>query len=123
MRIFGYAYEAFDGPVVSFAVQRSWARNNGETLVRFLSATAKASRWLFDTNNRDQAVRILQRNAKVDAEIALKNYDLWFGPQAMMARDLALPASGIQAYLDLRGSKADVSKYLDMTYAKRALER
>jgi NitT/TauT family transport system substrate-binding protein len=121
MRVFGYAYEAFDGPVVSFTVQRSWARKNRDNLVRFLRASAKASRWLFDPNNRDRAVQILQRNAKIDAESALANYDLWFGSRAMMAKDLALTKAGVQAYLDLRGSKADAGTYLDMTYAQEAL--
>ncbi len=124
MKVFAYAYEAFDGPVISFAANKTWAAKNGDTVVRFLRATAKASRWLFDPANRDRAVEILERHTKATKSNAEKNYDLFYGPRAMMAKDLALPAAGVQAYLDIRGTKGrDPASYLDMSYAQKALGR
>lgn len=122
MKFLGYAYEAFDGPVVSFAVQKAWAARNSGSLVGFLRATAKAADWLFDHTNKDRAVAILQHYAKVSKADGDKNYDLWYGQRSMMARHLDLPATGVQAYLDLHGSKENPAKYLDMSFARRALE-
>ena len=119
--LLGYSYEAFDAPLVSIAVQRKWATTNADTLVRFLRATAKASRWLADPANRAQAVAILVKVASTPESDAQKTYDLYFDREKIMSVDLQLPVTGVQKWLDLRGSKEPPSKFMDMSYLARAL--
>ena len=123
MRIFGYAYEAFDGPLVTLAVQNKWARANADALTRFLRATVKGSRWLHDAANKDKAIALLMRTIKCTEMEARKSYELYFGPLGIVADDLALSADGVRKYLDLRGSKADPAKFIDLSYLNRALGR
>lgn len=123
MRKLGAAFEAFDGPQVVFTVQRAWAKANADTLVGFLRAAAKGMRWLYDPKNREAAADVLVKAIGGDREDALKTYDGYLGSDQIMARDLEITPAGIQAYLDLKGSKESPEKYLDLTYLKAALKR
>ena len=64
MRILGHAFEVFDGPLVSIAVQNKWAKANSDTLVSFLRATVKGSRWLHDPANKQKAMSLLMAATK-----------------------------------------------------------
>jgi ABC-type nitrate/sulfonate/bicarbonate transport system substrate-binding protein len=121
MHKLGYAYEAFKGPIIAFAAQRQWAKAHSDAVVRFLRATADAARWLNDPKNRDSAVAILMKRTHSNLSDAQKNYDLWYGPDQIMAKDLALPLDGVQAYLSLDGIKDPPSKFVDMSYAEKAV--
>jgi NitT/TauT family transport system substrate-binding protein len=122
MHKLGYAFDAFNGPIIAFAVQRTWAQKNSDALVRFLRAAAQGARWLADVKNRDSAVAILMKRTKSNRSDAQKNYDLWYGPNQIMAKNLALPLEGIQSYLTLRGIKKAPAKFVDMSYANKAMQ-
>jgi ABC-type nitrate/sulfonate/bicarbonate transport system substrate-binding protein len=121
MRKLGYAFQAFPGPIIALAVQRTWARAHASTLVRFLRAVNEASDWLADSKNRDQAVAILMKRTHASKQDAEKNYDLWYGPDKIMASKLDLPLNGVEAYLSLNKIKRPPSDFVDMSYAKKAL--
>ena len=123
MRILGYAFEAFDGPLVALAVQNKWAKANADALTRFLRATVRGARWLHDVVNKEKAIALLVRTIKCSEMEARKSYDLYFGPLGIVAEDLALSADGVRKYLDLRGSRADPAKFIDLSYLERALGR
>jgi ABC-type nitrate/sulfonate/bicarbonate transport system substrate-binding protein len=122
MHKLGYAFDAFKGPIIGFAAQRAWAQKNSDTLVKFLRATAEGARWLSDRKNRDRAVAILVKRTKSSPSNAEKNYDLWYGPDQIMANALELPLAGVQAYLTLDDLKGPPSKYVDMSYATKAVQ-
>ena len=121
MRKLGYAFEAFDGPQVVYTVQKDWARKNEDTLVRFLRAAARGMAFLYDPANREASADILVKTIGGTKEDALKNYDDWMGPNKVMAENLAITPQGLKAFLDLRGSKEDPAKFLDLSYLEKAL--
>ena len=121
MHKLGYAFQAFNGPIIAFAAQKTWARAHSDALVRFLRAVNEASDWLADPKNRDRAVAILMKRTKSSKDDAEKNYDLWYGPDKIMASKLALPLDGVQAYLTLDKIDRPPSDFVDMSYAQKAL--
>ena len=123
MKRFGTAFEAFEGAGVVFAAQDSWAKDNAESVVKFLRAAAKAQRFFYDPKNKDKAVDILvKKTHQPEADIA-KNYDAVYGPNKIMSPDLVLTDKLLQPWLDLRGSSEKPARYIDLTYWKRALGR
>ena len=119
MNKLGYAYEAFGGPQVVYTVQKDWAKKNEDTLVRFLRAAKQGMDWLYDPKNRDEAANVLVKSIGGTREDALANYDDWMANK-VLAEGLALTPAGIKAFLDLRGSKDDPAKFLDMSYLAKA---
>ena len=45
------------------------------------------------------------------------------GPNKVMAENLRITPQGLQAFLDLRGSKEDPAKFLDLSYLEKALAK
>ncbi len=121
--VLGHAFEVFDGPLVSLATQRKWAKANPETVVRFLRATIRGSRFLHDPANREASIALLVRATKCTPDEARKSYDMFFGPLGIISVDLALSPEGVQKYIDLRGGKERAEKFLDATWLARALGR
>ena len=104
-------------------MQKDWARKNEDTLVRFLRAAARGMAFLYDPKNREASADILVKTIGGTKEDALKNYDDWMGPNKVMAENLAITPQGLKAFLDLRGSKEDPAKFLDLSYLEKALEK
>lgn len=117
----GYTFEAFDGHYLVFATTSAWARANPETLTRFLRATIRGSRWLYDPQNRAAAVDILVKAIKTTPEDAAKTYDLYFGKENILAKDLALKPERLQPYLDIRKSTSKPERFVDLQYLDAAL--
>ena len=123
MKTMGYAWEAFDGPQVVFTVQKSWAEKNEAKLVSFLRANVRAMDFLYDPQNREKAAEILVKSIGGTREDALANYDEWMGKNKVMAEKLAITPAGIKAFLDIRDSKEDPNKFLNLTYLQKALAK
>jgi NitT/TauT family transport system substrate-binding protein len=123
MKRFGTAFEAFEGAGVVFAAQDSWAKDNAESVVKFLRAAAKAQRFFYDPKNKDKAVEILVKKTHQPAADIAKNYDAVYGSNKIMSPDLELNDKLLQPWLDLRGSSEKPARYIDLTYWKRALGR
>jgi ABC-type nitrate/sulfonate/bicarbonate transport system substrate-binding protein len=123
MKIMGYAWDAFEGPQVVFTVQKAWAQKNEDKLVSFLRAASRAMDFLYDPKNRDKAADILVKSIGGSRDDALANYDEWMGKNKVMAEKLAITPAGIKAFLDLRDSKEDPNKFLNLTYLQKALAK
>jgi ABC-type nitrate/sulfonate/bicarbonate transport system substrate-binding protein len=120
MRKLGYAYEAFGGPQVVYTVQKDWAKKNEDTVVRFLRAAKRGMDWLYDGRNREKAADILVKSIGGTREDALLNYDDWVTNNKVLAEGLEVTPAGIKEFLDLRGSKDDPNKFLDLSYLRKA---
>jgi len=123
MKTMGYAWEAFDGPQVVFTVNKAWAQKNEDTLVRFLRAASRGMDFLYDKQNREASAEILVKSIGGTKDDALQNYDEWMGANKVMAEKLAITPAGIKAFLDIRDSKADPAKFLDLSYLQKALAK
>jgi len=123
MKRFGTALEAFEGAGVVFAAQPKWAKDNADSVVRFLRAAAKAQQLFYDPSNKAKAVEILVKDTRQPVADIEKNYDAVYGPNRIMSPNLELTDKLLQPWLDLRGSSEKPARYIDLTYWKRALGR
>lgn len=62
-------------PWLDVFVRKSWVKENGPTLVRYLRGLHKATKWIEDPKNRDEMIKLVIELAKVDAETARISYD------------------------------------------------
>ena len=111
------------------AAQRAWARQHGDTLVRYITAHIAALDWLYAPANRSEALQILERRLGVDARSAERSYAELLA-QESLARKAALDVDGIRAVLALRRRFApspppssDPARYYDLSYYEKALSR
>ncbi|MBM4299669.1 MAG: ABC transporter substrate-binding protein, partial [Deltaproteobacteria bacterium] len=118
------------GPTLRYGVftRRQWARENGETLVRYLAAQIEAQRWLFDPANREKAIDMMLRQRKMARELAAGIYEMDVGPNGL-AKDAAIDVERFRNVLRFRaevegswGGKAPApERYYDTSYHKKAL--
>jgi ABC-type nitrate/sulfonate/bicarbonate transport system substrate-binding protein len=108
-------------------VMRPWARQNADTLVRYLQAIIEGYRWSADAANRAEAAAIVAKYLEVDADVAAHSVEAGVGPQGGLARDARIDMAGFGNTLKLRAEmmggnrNADPQKYLDLSYYGRAL--
>jgi NitT/TauT family transport system substrate-binding protein len=121
MKRLGFGYEGLEAPQILFTIQRDWGKKNEDTLVRFLKATLKASRWLYDPKNKEAAANVLVKAIGGSHEDALMSYDYFFGQGRVAAHELEVTPAGIKAFLDLRNSEDKPEKYLDLSYLNKTL--
>ncbi len=121
------------GPYLATAgcVMRDWAKDNSDTLVRYIQAYVEGLRWALDAGNKDEVVALLSERMKLPADVAEDTYKLAADPAlAYFARDAALDFEGFSNVLKLRaeiegqwgGKPPPAEKYIDLSWYKRALE-
>jgi ABC-type nitrate/sulfonate/bicarbonate transport system substrate-binding protein len=111
-------------------VMRGWARQNGETLERYLAAYVESLRWVREPANRAQAVGLLTDKLKLSEPVAQRTYDLLVDPAFGFNVDARFDPEGFRNLLALRaevqrkGEEAVApERYIDLGYYERALKR
>jgi ABC-type nitrate/sulfonate/bicarbonate transport system substrate-binding protein len=115
--------------VGAFAV-RSWARDNGPVLERYLAAYVEALRFILDRNHRAAAVDLLVDKLKLDRHVAERTYDLLAVPATGFTPDAKFDVEGFRNMLALRAEierkpqteAAPPERYVDLSYYERALK-
>jgi ABC-type nitrate/sulfonate/bicarbonate transport system substrate-binding protein len=105
---------------------RSWARNNSDTLVRYLQAYIEGVRWVLDPANKDEATKLLAERLDLSPDIATAVYAVVTDKTEGFAKDGQFDLEGFNNVLKLRaeyegGAPAAAEKYLDLSYYQRAL--
>ena len=62
-------------PFTVWAVNTNWAKNNGDKIRAYVKTYGRAIRWLYDTRNKDEAVKILMKNTKSAEKDSADTYD------------------------------------------------
>jgi ABC-type nitrate/sulfonate/bicarbonate transport system substrate-binding protein len=83
----------------AYCTTRTWARQNEETLYRFLTAQRKAHQWLYDSKNRDEAIRILAKATNTDQQEAAQTYALWIEQKTLSLEGETTPGA-VKAMID-----------------------
>jgi ABC-type nitrate/sulfonate/bicarbonate transport system substrate-binding protein len=111
----------------SITVQRGWAREHSDELVRFLRAFSRAVDWIYDPANKEEAIAILAERSKQDEKYARLSYDLVVAQEHMYAEKGRIRPAGMQAVLELLAEIGEMSrplppvdKYIDTSYWERA---
>ena len=103
-------------------VLRSWGQANADTLVKYLQAYVEGWRWVFDPNNRAEAVALLAERLKIPADVAALSFD---GTKNDFNREGQIDLEGVKNALQLRarfegGTPAAPEKYIDLSYYDKA---
>jgi ABC-type nitrate/sulfonate/bicarbonate transport system substrate-binding protein len=109
------------------AARRNWAAGHADALMRYISAHVAALDWLYDPENRSEAVQLLAQRLNLDAPAAERSYAELL-EQHGAARKGVLDVEGIRTVLALRAkyassrpSAADPARYYDLSYYVKAL--
>jgi ABC-type nitrate/sulfonate/bicarbonate transport system substrate-binding protein len=108
--------------------RRSWAMRNRDSLVGFIRASSGAIDWLFDPQNRAEAVAIYRRHLpNVSEDDAQRHLDALLGEREGFTRGGALDSQGMMTVLRLRSefglpkkTLTDPARYLDQRYRHAA---
>ena len=122
LNVLGYTYEAYEGAYIGVTARSDWLKSHDAETVKFLRAVVRGGRWVRDPANREEAIAVLRKAIGGDADDAARTYDLYYGKQSIMARDLALSDQDIQGYLTLRASKDTPGRYIERRYLEQAVQ-
>ncbi|MET0691280.1 MAG: ABC transporter substrate-binding protein [Candidatus Binatia bacterium] len=110
------------------ATRREWANTNEDLVVRFNRAMIRATDWLQDTKNKDEAVQLLLGETKNNKARAESLYNLTLSPTMGLTPRSRIDMEGIRTIIELREvaglMKAPVpkpEKYVDERFYKKAL--
>ena len=98
-------------------------------MIAFIRGYVQAIDWLYDPANRDEAVKILQKNVpEMSADLAQQSYAELLNPQDGFSRGARVNFHGLRTVLALRSRYAeppkkltDPSKYYDPDYYNSAM--
>jgi ABC-type nitrate/sulfonate/bicarbonate transport system substrate-binding protein len=118
------------GPVLRYGVftRRQWARDNSDTLIRYLAAHILAQRWIMNPENKNRVIDMVMQQRKLSRELAAGLYEMDIGPDGL-AKDAAIDVTRFSNVLKFRaevegswGGKAPApDRYYDASYHKKAL--
>lgn len=83
-------------------LNRPWAAANPEAAKGVTQALADAAAWIYDSANRDEAVRVLAEYTGIDTDIVQDAYDFMVVDQKAISPDLTVPAASLRNILILR---------------------
>ena len=108
-------------------LMRSWAREHGVTLERYIATYIVALRWVRDPANRAENIALLTEKLKISSKEAERTYELLMDPAFGFTPDAKLDLEGFKNVLALRaeiegGTPAAPERYLDLGYYERAMK-
>jgi ABC-type nitrate/sulfonate/bicarbonate transport system substrate-binding protein len=109
--------------------RRSWASRHRTQVIAFIRAYARSVQWLYQRNNRNEAIAILRQNVPaMSAEMAAQTYRELLNPQRGFFPNAQMDMAGLRTVLALRSRYAlphrvldDPLKYYDSTYYDAAM--
>ena len=111
------------------ATRRSWARANKEKVIGFVRGYVEGIDWLYDKNNREEAIKILMKNLpQMTPQLAEKSYDELLDPKDGFFHQGKVNIDGLKTVLALRSrygmpkkELTDPMKYYDPDYYQAAM--
>jgi ABC-type nitrate/sulfonate/bicarbonate transport system substrate-binding protein len=111
------------------ATRRSWAKQNKSSVIAFIRGYVQAIDWLYNTANREEAVRILEKNVpEISPGLAQQCYEELLDAQDGFSRKGRVNFEGLRTVLALRSryaeppkKLADALKYYDPSYYDSAI--
>jgi len=108
---------------------RSWVRDHGAALERYIAAYVEALRFVRDPANKAEAVAILVDKLNLKQATAERTYALLLDPGFGFTPDAKFDLQGFKNMLELRAEMqrrpsdqpVDPSRYVDLGYYERAM--
>jgi ABC-type nitrate/sulfonate/bicarbonate transport system substrate-binding protein len=104
---------------------KPWAAANSDTVVRYIQAYIEGLRWTLDPRNKDEAIKLIASQFKLEPLVAEEAYTIATDPKGGMAKDAMLGLDGLDNVLKLRAewtgvTPGDPHRYIDLTYYLKA---
>src|ERR1700674_1775819 len=121
------------GPYQSYGafVQRKWASEHKDALVRYLAAYIEAQRWLMAPANKQKVIELMMKESKIPADVAQETYAVLIEGPGGYAADARFDLDGFKNVLKLRaevegqwgGHPPAPETYYDSSYYFEALAK
>lgn len=110
-------------------VLRPWARDNGDTLVRYIQAYVEGLRFVMHPSNKSEAIALLASGLNISNDLAERSYATAVAPHGGFMPDAKVDMAGFRNVLKLRaelhgdwgGVPPSPERYLDLSPYERAL--
>ncbi len=110
---------------------RGWAKENADTLERYLAALVDSTRWVRAKQNKEASAKMLVERFKLDLKVAERTWELLADPKFGLAPDARFNLEGFRNVLALRaeiegdwgGKPPAAERYYDLSYYDRALRK
>lgn len=109
-------------------IKEDWAKANKAAFVGFLRAWAKATRWVYDPKNKEEAIQLIVRELKIEEKYARPTFDLFLEAKHW-PKDGEMDMGGLQAVMDTMVEQGDLTpplpkpeKYVNLTYWQEAVK-
>ncbi len=109
--------------------RRSWARENGDVLVRYIRSYLKATRWCYDPDNRQGCLDLLVKHHGIKLSSAEKTLDALLDPERGLYPNAELSIPGIAAVIRLRAEMGYIApplpapeEFVDLSYYRSAVQ-
>jgi NitT/TauT family transport system substrate-binding protein len=91
------------GPMLRYGIftRRQWAKENSDSLVRYIAAHIGAQRWILNPENKNQVIDMVAQQRKLSRELAAGLYELDIGPDGL-AKDAAIDVARFSNVLKFR---------------------
>lgn len=113
-------------PFTVYAANTAWAQKNEQAMLGFVKAYGRAIRWLYDTKNKEEAVKILVKFAKSDPKDSADTYDYFIKLRAFSQDGLVAPSvlktmsEGLVWLGDLSEPVPPMTSFFDTSYVEKA---
>ena len=112
-------------------VQRKWASEHKEALVRYLAAYIAGQRWLMAPANKQKVIELMKNEFKISADVAGETYGVLMEGHGGYAEDAQFDLEGFKNVLKLRaevegqwgGHPPEPEKYYDSSYYDAAVAK
>jgi ABC-type nitrate/sulfonate/bicarbonate transport system substrate-binding protein len=113
------------------AARRSWAKANRQKVVAYIRGYAAGVDWLYDRENREEAIAILRKNLpQMSPEVAAESYKVLLDPRTGFTRKLKFDVEGARKVLELRSEYGkppialkDPMRFYDASYYDEAMRK
>jgi ABC-type nitrate/sulfonate/bicarbonate transport system substrate-binding protein len=114
---------------VMIGINKSWAANHRDTVVRYLATIRRAVEWLYNPANKKVAIDILLKALrKAERDTMEKIYSIYFeeGGGRIVTRGAEIDMEGLRIYaeklkeLELLKRDPDIQRWIDVNYLKSA---
>ncbi len=129
LRVLQSATDIFDQyQGVIGAARRDWAKDNSQSLIGYIRGYRTGLSWLFDANNKDQALNVLLDNMPQSSpEMAARIYYILLDPKSGFEPQARINRDGVKTVLSLRSeygkpqkNLTDPGAYFDALYYDQA---
>jgi ABC-type nitrate/sulfonate/bicarbonate transport system substrate-binding protein len=130
LRVLQSATDIFDQyQGVIGTARRGWAKDHSQALIAYIRAYLTGLNWLYDTNNKDQSLKVFIDNMpQTSPELAARIYDILLDPQGGFEPEARINLEGVKTVLNLRSeygkpqkNLTDPAAYFDPAYYNQAV--